>query len=261
MSSCNLTQNILETECIGDSLTKITGNFSSLDTAVCDLTDMVNQLKASQTFTQIETVIGPTATLDGAISATTKAQGNYTPPSVNRLADFRWEKADGTIELVRMETVTLSTYAPWQHFFPYKPSGNIKSTKFLVSQPVADTTSLDLIQYTFYVDWINSLAWFTGYYYEAYRGNPWVFNKKWNFSSGQEIIILSDNTLTYPKYNQLGERPGAYALDDYSGNGGSPMKAQISPTQGILQIPVWFYSVLNETAHVSIFIENTFFVG
>ena len=37
MSSCNLTQTIYDTECLGDSLVKINSNFNSLDTAVCNV--------------------------------------------------------------------------------------------------------------------------------------------------------------------------------------------------------------------------------
>ncbi len=42
MSSCNLTQTIAETECIGDSLVKINSNFSNLDTATCSLSSSLS---------------------------------------------------------------------------------------------------------------------------------------------------------------------------------------------------------------------------
>ena len=263
-------QNIERTECIGNSLVKINNNFAALDVAVCETDNDIeslnnrttlnlNSLSAFLTTTQIETVIGSTATLDGAISATSKAQGSYFP-NIAYLADFRWEKANGTVELVRMETVTPSTYAPWQNFFPYKPAGNIKSTKFTVSQPSIDNSgSLECMDYTFYVDWINTNAWIAGTYKwfsDSYSQGSFVFNKKWNFATGNEITIISDNT-TGTNYNQLGERHRNAVLD-WASAGSNPLRAQVS-LNGILKIPVWFYTSFNETANVSIFIENTFF--
>jgi hypothetical protein len=265
-----IVQNIERTECIGNSLVKINSNFTGLETAGCDLEGEVsdlnfrttlnfNSLSAFLTTTQIETVIGSTATLDGAISATTKAQGSGYFPAVNRLADFRWEKANGTVELVRMETVTPSTYTPWQNFFPYKPAGNIKSTKFTVTQPVMDSSSSqDCMDYIFYVDWVNKLAWMTGSYKlfdDNFTAANFVFNKKWSFVSGNEVVILSDSNTAGANYNQLGERHGTSFLE---ANPPSPLKAQVA-ANGILKIPVWFYTGFNETSNVSIFIENTFF--
>ena len=263
-------QNIERTECIGNSLVKINNNFKNLDVAVCETgndieslnnrtTLNLNSLSAFLTTTQIETVIGSTATLDGAISATSKAQGSNYFPAAAYLADFRWEKANGTVELTRMETVTPSTYAPWQNFFPYKPNGNIKSTKFTVSQPVMDSSSSqDCMDYIFYVDWVNAIAWMTGSYKlfdDNFTQGNFVFNKKWNFSSGNEIAILTDSNTVNANFNQLGERHSSSFL---ASNLPSPLKAQVS-TNGILKIPVWFYTGFNETTNVSIFIENTFF--
>jgi hypothetical protein len=42
MSTCNYTQPIFETECIGDSLPKINANFSNLDTGLCNITTTSN---------------------------------------------------------------------------------------------------------------------------------------------------------------------------------------------------------------------------
>jgi hypothetical protein len=42
MSTCNYTQPIFETECIGDSLPKINANFSNLDTGLCSIVTSSN---------------------------------------------------------------------------------------------------------------------------------------------------------------------------------------------------------------------------
>jgi hypothetical protein len=244
-------------ECIGDSLGKLNANADYFDTRINSLTSFVYP---KLTYIQTESVIGSTETTQGFFDRTTRAQGTRFFPAVERLADFRWEKADNTVVLVRMETVTPATYTPWQNFFPYKPfpTSKLVSTKMTVRQPVMDTsTSKDQMNYIFHVDWVNNKALVTGAYdeYQAHHQNQFVFIKKWDFTQGQEISILMDSNTTSPNFNRLGERNQTHST---AGNPPSPLKAQITPVEGIQKLPVWNYTGYSETSNISIFIENTF---
>jgi hypothetical protein len=215
----------------------------------------------TQTYTEVETVIGSTQTGQGCFTQDTVARGAYGPSGVSYLADFLWHKADGSNERVRMENQDPLTYKPWTNFFPYKPApaANLLYTKMTVRQGTMDTTSNEGMNYNFYVDWTKSLAFMTGIMMQhGLTQYNWVFNKGWSFNattSPVTLLVDANSGGSYPaNVNQLGEKNQTAG---YQGSG--PIRAQVNTT-GIYALPVWNYAHagFNETSLVSIFIENTF---
>jgi hypothetical protein len=270
MSTCNFTQSIPASQCIGDSLVTINSNFNSLDTNVCtlqknynDLLSFTSMLSTYAVYTQVESVIGSTETINGFIGKTTLARGTgFFPPSNSFLADFNWQKANGTSEVVRMELVNPASYAPWQNFFPYKPAGKLKHTKMTIQQPVMDNSgSIECMFFTFFVDWSTNIAVLNGTYQfsnDFVIQKQFVFNKRWNFATTPEIAIATDSNTVGAVFNTLGERNAVIDQGVSSGNTtGAPLIARIT-SSGIEKIPVWSYPGFAETSNVAIFIENTF---
>jgi hypothetical protein len=273
MAICNSTQLIASSECIGDSLVKINNNFTNLDSDVCSLLTYIRTLSASSFYTETEAVIGPTETTRGYIGADTNATGStYQWYYIQQIADFRWEKANNTSVLLRMESKNLSQLNTWNvwgeaGFFPYKPTGKVASTKFTVFQRQLDATySYDHMWYTMHVDWEKKTALLTGLMsVPNYNSLNSVFIKKWNFSNGAEQSIKYDSNLNVTGTDQRGERSVDWPA--YSGWYGhdNDLIVQVHPTLGIQKIPVWtvawYYggpAHLPESSQVSIFIENTF---
>lgn len=266
--------NIDRNECLGNSLVKLNANAENFSTRLDALSSYI---MPKLTYTEVEAVIGCTQTEKGYIGNDTVAIGEYYP-AVERLADFRWERADGTFLYFRNENVwfsallkatggesRLKAYKPWQYFFPYRPRtsrspfGPVLSTKMTVIQPVMDnTTSKDQMNYILYVDWVNNKATITGTYdeYAGSHQNQAVFNKKWDFSDGAMQTIEYDSNRGVTGTNTRGERNVYEFPATYSFN--SPLKMQIDPVQGIRAIPVWSVLPVKETSNVSIFIENTY---
>jgi hypothetical protein len=258
-------------ECIGDSLYKINNNSFNFDTRLNEYQTLIQQLSSQITFTKYETVIGSASTKSGCISGDTLAQGVTTPGSTQRLADFNWKKGDGTELVVRMENVNLATYTPWSNFFPYKPTFSNKillRSKFFVQQPCLDASSTDLQTYTLLVDWENATATYTGsYFLGSSPGNNRVFNKRWNFTNGSETQLKIDSNVVSTFVNTLGESNSNYSAEVFYYT--TVMRCKISTSVGIESIPLWTYwgggvagtdtrTILQETAGVSMFIENTF---
>jgi hypothetical protein len=217
---------------------------------------------------QTEAVIGSTECKFGYFSGTTKARGNtyFNPRYVNAayLADFKRVNENGTVELVRAETIDPLTYAPWQNFFPYKPPGKVISTKVTARISNMDSTgSNDDLNYNLFVNWLTNKAIITGNYilasYNTGTANQ-TFIKQWDFTSGADATILTDLTSPQARFNQLGERPFATPFGNYTGN--CEYVIGITPT-GITKLPTFKYNgpsdpTINETANISLFIENTF---
>lgn len=108
MSTCNYTQPIFETECIGDSLPKINANFSNLDTGLCNivttsntqipgLTSLKQQVQASTLFVpaQLATKSNSNVTVvDHLYAGVGDSAGNITPfTNTNALTGGTGERA------------------------------------------------------------------------------------------------------------------------------------------------------------------------
>jgi hypothetical protein len=227
----------------------------------------IRALVASSTYVGVETVIGCTQTGLGYFSKDTLAIGAYNPtPSDSRyLADFNWQKQNGTQEVQRMEATAIATYKPWQSFFPYKPESGlagidfpnyaISSTKMQVQQGTMDSsTSNENMRYTLYVDWQRRRAFITGMYMLASGSyNTAVFNRGWTFNNDTGPQSIQTDGFGG---NVLGERNIINAY--YASGGQGPYIVHVN-NGGIHALPVWnFAPAFNETSNVSIFIENTY---
>jgi hypothetical protein len=247
------------TECMGDSLFKINNNAANFDTRITDLISNYCFIEKQ------EIVTGCSTTELGYFGADTAATTSVVAyrSTVDRLADFNWKKQDGTSELVRMESVNIGTYRPWQNFFPYRPSvagATIHTTKINARLPQMDATgSKDYMEYTFFVNWETKDVLITGYYYEwLLTANAHIFLKKWNFetNSQAEVRIDFDKDGGAAGTNTLGERNiDTFRSDFYSLN--SPIKAQVTNI-GITKMPLWSVIPIFEGTNISLFIENKY---
>lgn len=273
MAICDTVDNIPDSECIGDSLIRINNNFSNLAANDCSLLTLVNALSGLVTYKTTAAAIGSTECKFGYFGAATKARGDtyflsnvgQNSVSVNNLADFKHVNEQGTVEFVRMEDVTPLTYTPWKNFFPYKPIGKIISTRIDARVNNMDSTgSNDDLNYTLYVNWTNNKAIITGNYILASlnggTGNQ-TFIKQWDFTTGADAIIRTDySPTTESRFNQLGERNFVGSYSVYTGD--CEYVVGVTPS-GITKLPTFKYNgsvdpTINETANISLFIENTF---
>jgi hypothetical protein len=105
MSTCNFTQLIAASECIGDSLAKINNNFSNLDNALCDL--------ASRPLSTIDTsTIDLTYNLTGTLSANLQF-GSVTTEYIATSAVTNTQLADNSVTTSKIvdNAVTSSKFA------------------------------------------------------------------------------------------------------------------------------------------------------
>lgn len=251
MAITKVTNRVLEDESVGTA---------QLQTAIQTLLSNIR-------YVQTEAVIGSTECKFGYFGETTKARGDtYFGADVNAtyLADFKRVNENGTVELVRMENINPLTYAPWQNFFPYKPTGNVVSTKIFAKITNMDTTgSNDDLTYTLYVNWLDNKAIITGnYILTSFDGgtNNQTFIKQWDFTNGVDATIRTDANSVESRFNTLGERSYAATFNTYTGD--CEYVIGIT-TAGINKLPVFKYNgsidpTINETANISLFIENTF---
>lgn len=230
-----------------------------------NLRKAIRALATSSTYVGVETVIGCTQTGLGYFSKDTVAAGIYNPlaSDVRYLADFNWQKQDGTQLVQRMEEVTPLTYKPWQNFFPYKPESGlvgtdfpnytISSTKMQIQQGSIDPSSSEDMRYTLYVDWQRRRAFITGMYrLPSQVLSTVVFNRGWTFNNDTGLQTISTDGFGG---NVLGEKN---VIAAYYASGGQGSYVVHVNTGGIHALPVWNYNTFNETSNVSIFIENTY---